>query len=191
MVLIPLSLSFVRPEAHFSWLDRPPRCRLRPWAAMADARARCLLLYSATSLAMTPTAVGMLLEFVPRNFSGAGNNIAFPSWGSTGITQVPAIQLGARCVLLKRDTQPYHLVAGVVDGLIFLVGSSGGMVAHNPARNVRMYVSMWHARDAPFRFFMVFQRLHLHFRLRVAAAESSCSLKVGCVGFYLEYSYTK
>lgn len=27
-------------------------------------------------------------EFVPRNFSGVGNNVAFPAWGSVGTAQV-------------------------------------------------------------------------------------------------------
>lgn len=56
----------------------------------------------AVSLALTQRALGTLLEFVPRNFSGAGNNIAFPEWGSVGITQVLALQWCTRAVSYLR-----------------------------------------------------------------------------------------
>ena len=61
---------------------------------MADASARATWLFvcAAVLLSFEGIAVGELLAFVPRNFSGVGNNIANPSWGSAGITQVLAVQ---------------------------------------------------------------------------------------------------
>lgn len=60
-------------------------------------------MYLAGSRALTQKAVGTMLEFVPRNFSGAGNNIAFSEWGSAGITQVPALHWCARAVPYLRE----------------------------------------------------------------------------------------
>ena len=68
---------------------------------MADAGARArrlLFLYASASLTLAPSAVQADLEFVPRNYSGEGNNIAHPAWGATGTMQViaPAVVWLAR-----------------------------------------------------------------------------------------------
>ena len=68
----------------------------QPRSTMAASTPKCLFVYSVACLAAARSATAELLDFVPRNYSGAGNNIAFPSWGSAGITQVRTRHRGTR-----------------------------------------------------------------------------------------------
>eukprot|EP00752_Nemacystus_decipiens_P001683 g1633.t1 len=68
-----------------------PAGRLRRGPASRRVLARAGAVAAVAALGLLPGQAEGQLEFVPRNFSGEGNNIEFPAWGAAGSTQIRAI----------------------------------------------------------------------------------------------------
>lgn len=74
-----------------SMVDNRPtggrRRRRGPASRRALAHAAAAVAAGA-AFALLPWQAQAQLDFVPRNFTGEGNNLEFPAWGAAGTTQV-------------------------------------------------------------------------------------------------------
>eukprot|EP00903_Cladosiphon_okamuranus_P015565 g14370.t1 len=76
--------------ADYRAAGRRRRCSISSKYALARAAAVAAAA-AAAAFALLPRQAEALEEFVPRNYSGEGNNVEFPAWGAVGTTQIRAV----------------------------------------------------------------------------------------------------